>query len=115
MESNINKLLDLVQEDVRASHGDDSTVRAIEELRSNSPMSDKIAVANRALPNHLKANGVNPLGRLYQVLSEGIHSLSDTECLEKAKAISECLAFLVSELVSRKANQTRFKNKIGGL
>ena len=78
-------------------------------------MSEKIRVANLALPPHLKPDGLNPLGKLYQALSEGIHSLSDTECLERAKAIGECLTFLVSELASRKEHRARFKSLVGGL
>ncbi len=78
-------------------------------------MSEKIRIANHALPEHLKPDGLNPLGRLYQVLSEGVHNLSDEECLDRAKATSECLAFLVSELASRKEHRTRFKRMVGDL
>ena len=78
-------------------------------------MSEKIKVANYALPDHLKPDGLNPLGRLYQALSEGVHSLSDQECLERAKVTSECLAFLVSELASRKEHRLRFKSIVGRL
>ena len=78
-------------------------------------MNEKIKIANHALPEHLKPDGLNPLGRLYQVLSEGVHSLSDEQCLERAKVTSECLAFLVSELASSKEHRARFKNMVGGL
>ena len=78
-------------------------------------MSEKIRVANLALPLHLQPDGLNPLGRLYQVLSEGVHSLSDDDCLKKARATSECLAFLVSELASRKEHRARFKSMVGQL
>lgn len=88
---------------------------ALAELRKDAPMSEKIKVANLALPAHLKPDGLNPLGRLYQVLSEGIHSLSETECIERAQAISGCLAFLISELASRKEHRTRFKSMVGKL
>ncbi|WP_145979577.1 hypothetical protein [Ramlibacter tataouinensis] len=43
-------------------------------------MSDKIDLANKALPPHLLVNGISPLGRLYAVLSDGVHGLSDAEC-----------------------------------
>ena len=78
-------------------------------------MSEKIKVANLALPSHLKSDGLNPLGRLYQVLSEGVHSLSEAECFLKAKATSECLTFLVSELASSQENRNRFKSMVGKL
>lgn len=115
VENNINNLLDLVQEDTQSSGGDQATLDAIGELRKNTPMSEKIKIANLALPSHLKPEGLNPLGRLYQVLSEGVHSLTEAECLVKAKATSECLTFLVSELASRKKNRNRFKSIVGKL
>ena len=114
-EANIAGLIDLLEDDVRSSGGDAAIASALAELRKESPMSEKIRVANLALPPHLKPDGLNPLGRLYQVLSEGVHSLSDAECLERAKTISECLAFLVSELASRKQHQARFKSVVGRL
>lgn len=115
VENNIYKLLDLVQEDAKSSGDDQATLDAIGELRKDAPMSEKIKIANLALPSYLKPDGLNPLGRLYQVLSEGVHSLSETECLEKAKATSECLTFLVSELASRQEHRNRFKSMVGKL
>lgn len=115
VESNIIHLLDLIQEDAQASGEASETLKALQSLRDASPMSEKIKVANMALPSYLQPNGLNPLGRLYQVLSEGVHSLSEADCLKKARATSECLAFLVSELASRKEHRTRFKNMISDL
>lgn len=115
VESNIIRLLDLIQEDVQASGEDSEALKAIQSLRDGSPMSEKIKVANMALPKYLQPNGLNPLGRLYQVLSEGVHSLPEAECLKKAKATSECLAFLVSELASRKEHRAHFESMINKL
>lgn len=115
IEGHISKLLDLVQEDAKSSSADPKILEALAELRSDAPMSSKIKLANKALPAHLKPDGLNPLGKLYQVLSEGVHNLPDQECLDKAKAMSECLAFLVSELASRKEHQARFKKLVAEL
>lgn len=115
VENNILKLLDLVLEDAQSAAVGPGTMAAIAELRKESPMSKKIEIANQALPEYLKPDGLNPLGRLYQVLSEGGHFLSEKECLDKAKATSECLAFLVGELASRKEHRSRFKSMVGGL
>ena len=115
VESNINRLLDLLQDDASSSSVGEAVLDAIADLRNESPMSEKIKIANKALPPHLKPDGLNPLGRLYQVLSEGVHDLSDIECLNRAKTISQCLTYLVSELASRKEHRTKFKNIVGGL
>lgn len=115
VENNIKALLDLVQEDAQSSDSDKAILDALGDLRKDTPMSEKIKIANLALPNHLKPDGLNPLGRLYQALSEGVHSLPDAECLQKAKATSECLEFLVSELASRAEHRIRFKSLVGKL
>lgn len=112
VENNIYRLLDLVQEDARSSEAENADLEAIDELRKESPMSEKIKVANRVLPEYLKPDGLNPLERLYQALSQGVHSLSDEECLTRANEISVCLAFLVSELSTRKAHREKFKRMV---
>ena len=70
IENNIYKLLDMIKEEIEASEHDPKLSAAIAELRNESPLSDKIKIANTALPNYLVPDGLNPLGRLYQVLSE---------------------------------------------
>jgi hypothetical protein len=114
-ENNIGRLLDLVREDAEASSVSHEILEALEELRKDTPMSKKIELANLALPPHLRPEGTNPLGRLYQVLSEGVHALSEQECLAKAKATSECLAFLIAELTTRREHRQHFKRVVSGL
>lgn len=115
VETNIGRLLELVEEDAKASGEGQETLSALLELRKESPMSERIKLASMALPHHLRPDGLNPLGRLYQVLSEGVHSLSEEECLRKARDTSECLAFLVSELASRRQHRDRFKAAVSKL
>lgn len=115
IENNIFKLLDLINAD---STDDELTKEmrvAIAELKVTSPMSDKIAIANKALPGYLKPNGLNPLGRMYKLLSEGVHSLTDEECLEKANNLNACLKYLVSELADHKKNKDNFAKMLGAM
>lgn len=115
IERNIHELLSLIQEDVEGSESESPVLAKLAELRAESPMSDKISIAHHALPNYLIPSGLNPLGRLYKVLSEGVHSYDDGECLERAKAIQACTKYLISELAARKKNRESFKNLIGRL
>ncbi|HIE5943616.1 TPA: hypothetical protein ACXN34_001560 [Burkholderia cepacia] len=116
VEGNIDRLLDLVREDAIASGQGDDILKAIDELKdSAAPMSKKIETANRALPAHLKPDGLNPLGKLYKALSEGVHALPDEECLKKADVLAKCLAFLIGELASRKVHREEFRKQIGDL
>ena len=112
VERNIGSLLDLVEEDAKASGADAEVLEAITKLRPESPMSERIKIANLALPSHLRVNGLNPLGRIYQALSKGVHTLSDDECLQKAQVLNDCLVFLTGELASRKQRRAQF---LGGM
>jgi len=114
IEQNIEMLLDLLADDTSSSN-DEDIAKALLALKAQSPMSDKIKVANKVLPNYLKPDGLNPLGKLYQLLSEGVHSMSDSECLERASNLKACIKYLVSELASRKANREKFKLLVGNL
>ena len=115
VERNILNLLDMLREDIESLEDNEKIKEALSELRKESPMSQKITVANNALPEYLKPNGLNPLGKLYQILSGGVHSFSDEECLKKANAVNECIKYLISELSSRKKNRNRFKGLISSL
>jgi hypothetical protein len=115
IENNILQLLDLIKDDAENSPNAEGIKVAINELKTDSPMSEKIKIANNALPDYLKPDGLNPLGKLYKVLSEGVHNLNDQECLGKTSEIQECIKFLISELSDRKKNQSRFKSMVGSL
>lgn len=112
VEKNILSLLDLIAEDESI---DETVKEALQSLRKESSMADKIKVANNALPGYLKPDGINPLGTIYKVLSEGVHSLPDEKCLEKANILQNCILFMISELASHKRNRENFKKSIGML
>jgi len=112
VEHNINDLLDLIRESVDPSS---NLINKIDELKKTSPMSDKIEIANHALPDYLKPDGFNPLGQIYGLLSDGVHSLPDEECLDKAQDLQACLEFLISELATHKKNREEFKKRLSSL
>jgi len=109
IENNIHQLLDMIAEDDMA---DNSIKVALAELRNESPMSQKIAIANKALPSYLMINGHNPLGAMYKVLSEGVHSLSDDECLRRTEAVQNCLEYIISGLATHKKSKEAFKDNL---
>lgn len=116
VENNIDELLSNIENELVSTNSLSTEIsNAIKELHGKKPMTEKIKIANKALPDFLLANGVNPLGRLYKVLSEGIHKSSDKECLEKAEKLKACLSFLISELSHRREQRERFSKNIGSL
>ena len=58
------------------------------------------------LPASLRPRGLNPLAILHSTLSEGLHSLSDQECLALAEAVRTALVSLVNQIAARR-NSTK--------
>lgn len=115
MENNIDELLKMIQEDIKSTDTESPLISKLSQLKENTPMKDKIDIANTVLPEYLVPPGLNPLGRLYTILSRGVHSDNDESCLGLAKTLQECIKYLISELSSRKKNRESFKKLIGSL
>lgn len=115
VENNISSLLDMLREDIEKTNNSSPLLDKLAELKKESPMNDKISIANAALPEYLVPSGLNPLGRLYQVLSEGVHNYTDEKCLERAAVVQACIKYLIGELSSRKKNRESFKGLVGSL
>jgi hypothetical protein len=82
LENKINALLDLIAEAARNESIANEHIASIEDVKNSHRVEDKIVVASKILPAHLKPGGHNPLDKLYAPLSAGLHGESDDECLE---------------------------------
>jgi hypothetical protein len=69
---------------------------------------EKIALVKDLLPPSLRPNDYNPLAILHEILSEGIHTLKEEDCLEDAKSIREILIFLVDQIDNHQKTQNSF-------
>lgn len=97
LENLIDKLLGIVEEII----DDADKLRykdALEQTKSAQTGSDKIDLIKDLLPPILRPNGINPLGTLYGILSEGIHDMDDDECLEIAQEVRTSLVFVIQQL-----------------
>ena len=81
LENKINALLDLVLEAARNENAEGERLQEIETVKDSHRVEDKIGVATKILPAHLKPGGHNPLDKLYAPLSAGLHGESDDDCL----------------------------------
>lgn len=111
LENHIESLLKAV-EDYANETNDAKIVEKIADLRKESQMSKKIAIAKDALPAILMVNGQNPLGTIYGCLSEDIHRGTDEECLEKAQIIYTSMAFILGTLAQFKQNRRGYAENI---
>nr|WP_315177140.1 hypothetical protein [uncultured Flavobacterium sp.] len=80
----------------------DSHSAEIEKLLEKHNLNPKISTIYdnifEHLPNSLKSLGDNPIKLLYNQTSEGLHSLSEEVCLEKAKNINLLLDFVIKKI-----------------
>jgi hypothetical protein len=67
------------------------------------------------LPNSLKILGDNPIKILYNQTSEGLHSLGEKECLEKAEKILKLLDFVIIKINEEKSEIKQLRETIKGL
>lgn len=67
------------------------------------------------LPNSLKMLGDNPIQLLYKQTSEGLHSLSEDECLKKALNIETILEFTLRKINEENSDIKSVKDAIKNL
>lgn len=107
----VEEVIDQLLEDIAGLLSDDEHeryVRALEETRRTTVAQDKIALVKELLPAILRPGGMNPLSTLHSVLSEGLHSESDEDCLTYAAAVQGALGFLVNQLAASSAASREF-------
>lgn len=97
----IDELLDDISDLVDES-GRDQYKNALTKTKETSVVSDKIELIKDFLPASLKPSGMNPLGLLYGLLSDGIHDKSDEECIEIATEIRKIIFFLIKQVNQHK-------------
>lgn len=73
---------------------------------------DKIERVNNLLPSVLRVDGINFLSTLYSILSNGLHSQTDEECLEFAQNCRETLVFLITHVAADKEATLSFTTNL---
>ncbi|MEQ1472644.1 MAG: hypothetical protein ABLQ96_02420 [Candidatus Acidiferrum sp.] len=66
-----------------------------------------------ALPPALFVSGHNPLTVLYDVLSDGIHELSDEECLAHARTVRTLLIALADRIAEISKDEAKVQQAVG--
>jgi len=108
VENRMNDLLDLIAEAAR--HADYATedLRELEKVKASRVFDDKVSYAAAILPPGLKPGGANPINLLHDLASEGIHHLSDGECIDVFDQSRAVFEHVFIELKVREANDKSF-------
>jgi hypothetical protein len=107
VEGIIDALLESIEEVIEGVEKD-RYMKALEQIRTTRQTDEKIKLVKDLLPSSLKPEGYNPLGVLHHALSEGIHELSEDECLIRASSIRTVLIFLVDKVQHSKDSTQEF-------
>ncbi len=81
---------------------------ALKEVKTTRQTDEKIRLVKDLLPATLRPDGHNPLGVLHKALSQGIHDMSEDECLNEATSIRTVLVYLIGQVHHTVNSKTEF-------
>lgn len=87
-------------------------VDTLKDAAKETQFSKAMDLAKPALPESLLINGHNPLGLLHTALSEGVHELTDEDCLTIAGSIRVVLAELSDRLGQALKDEVELKQAL---
>ena len=97
IESKKNRLFDAIINVVKLTGNDEDLIAELESAKAETQFSKSVEKIHKALPASLQIEGINPLKLLYRPLSEGVHNLSDEQCL----AIAHDVRTIFYEFIER--------------
>ena len=98
IESQKNRLLGEIIRVAEKIKAPEDMLSDLRQAQKETQFSSVLEAIKHGFPSSLLINGHNPLRLLHAALSEGVHELSDEDCLEKATSIRLVLANLAENL-----------------
>jgi hypothetical protein len=89
IENQKNRLLEEIIRAAKRVGANPKQIELLEAAVKENQFSKAIDSVKNAMPPELMIKGYNPLTLLHTALSEGLHAMSDTQCLELATSIRE--------------------------
>jgi hypothetical protein len=90
-----------------------AVLKVFGSARAQDQFSSAIKEIKDALPPALFISGHNPLTILYDVLSDGIHDLSDEQCLAHARTVRTLLIVLADRISEISKDEAKVQEAIG--
>ncbi|NOZ45584.1 MAG: hypothetical protein GXO79_02260 [Chlorobi bacterium] len=106
------ELIEILKEISELNSSDDKIKKLISEYSATTQIYSIYENIFPLLPKSLQALGDNPFKILYKQTSEGLHSLSEKECLERAENINLILKFVVKTLYEEKSEIQKIRKAI---
>jgi len=107
-----NRLLDQISNVASHVGGNEELVAEIEKAKSETQFTKAVESIKHAIPQSLLINGQNPLTLLYNALSQGVHNLSDRQCLALAHSVRVVLVEFSEKVAAAIKNEDELNNAI---
>jgi hypothetical protein len=112
IEDTTDDMLDLLEDTMKSTGADPGAIQAVQDAKKSKRFEDKVKIAADVMPAHLRPGGVNPFGDLYQLVSIGLHDLTDEECCDIVDAMDESLKFIYTQLKTHAEDAKAYKGAV---
>ena len=92
-----------------------SNIEILEKAIEETQFTKALDMAKNAIPESLLINGHSPIKLLHSALSEGVHALSDEECLEMASSVRIVLGELSERLAQALKDEAELTKALSSL
>lgn len=111
VEKTIDQLLAFIP-DLMNEHQKMQYQIAFQDIETTIVAQDKIRLVKDLLPDILRPNDMNPLDILHQALSEGLHELSEDECMNLAVMTRNSILFLIAQIIQNRETKKKFTDSM---
>jgi hypothetical protein len=109
------KLFDAVIEVCATLKAPEDIIAQLKAAKSESQFTSAVKSVKAALPDSLSIEGHSPLTVLYTALSEGVHELTDAQCLDRAHTVRLVLAELLDRVGRLMTDDRELKSAVNSL
>ena len=111
VEDHVDQLLAIVEE-AAVAVGDQETAKRVREANASFQATERLRIAAENTPLILRPDNHNPIGVLYDLLSDGLHNRSDEENAVIAARAQKALAFFFETWGAYKEHSKEFATDI---
>ena len=113
VEDKTDELIEVAAQLAESHNIDAATVKKIRNTATERTTYDqKLKIAATVLPDALIIDGVNPLAELYKLVSEGVHELTEEECIAVADETTSVFEFIFTNLRATTKARHDFVDKV---
>jgi hypothetical protein len=89
-----------------------STIQLIENSEKEEQFAKAVDMVKDAIPQTLRIRGHNPITLLYSETSQGIHELTDEQCLDRSHSIRIILSTFADRIHQAVRDEAELKNAL---